>query len=92
MTASTHVLVVDDERNIRATLAMCLESIGCTVAAVGSTDAALAAAERTPFDVCFLDLRLGEEDGMVLLPRLLAARPHLAIIVITAYATFDTAV
>src|ERR1700733_4481739 len=91
MTAS-HVLVVDDEKNIRATLAMCLEGVGCKVTAVGTGDAALVAVERTVFDLAFVDLRLGADDGMALLSRLLAARPGLPIVVITAYATIDTAV
>jgi len=86
------VLVIDDEKNIRATLTMCLEAVGCAVTSAGTSDAALAAVERKPFDLAFLDLRLGEDDGMALLPRLLAARPGLAIVVITAYATIDTAV
>ncbi len=88
----SNVLIVDDEKNIRATLTMCLEAIGCTVTSASTGEAALAAAERKPFDLAFLDLRLGEQDGMALLPRLLAARPGLAIVVITAYATIDTAV
>jgi NtrC-family two-component system response regulator AlgB len=92
VTAGTRVLIIDDERNIRSTLTMCLESTGCVVNAVGSAENALAAVERTPFDVCLLDLRLGDDDGMELLPKLLIARPHLAVIVITAHATFDTAV
>jgi two-component system, NtrC family, response regulator AlgB len=90
--SDTDVLVIDDEKNIRTTLTMCLEGIGCTVTAASSGDAALAAVERKPFDLAFLDLRLGADDGMTLLPRLLAARPGLPIVVITAYATIDTAV
>jgi NtrC-family two-component system response regulator AlgB len=86
------VLVVDDEKNIRATLAMCLEGVGCSVTQAGSADVALAAAERAPFDLAFVDLRLGDQDGMAVLPRLLALRPELPIVVITAYATIDTAV
>jgi two-component system, NtrC family, response regulator AlgB len=86
------VLIVDDEKNIRATLTMCLEAIGCTVTGASTSEAALAAVERKPFEIAFLDLRLGDQDGMALLPRLLAARPGLAIVVITAYATIDTAV
>jgi len=86
------VLIVDDEKNIRATLTMCLEAIGCTVTSASTGLAALAAAERRPFDLAFLDLRLGDEDGLALLPRLLAARPELAVVVVTAYATIDTAV
>jgi NtrC-family two-component system response regulator AlgB len=92
MSSGTRVLIVDDERNIRATLAVCLEGIGCEVTSVASTEAALTAIERSTYDVCFLDLKLGTESGMDLLPRLLAVRPQLAIIVITAHATFTTAV
>jgi NtrC-family two-component system response regulator AlgB len=86
------VLVVDDEKNIRATLTMCLEAIGCVVTSASTSEAALAAVERRAFDVAFLDLRLGPQDGMALLPRLHAARPAMAIVVITAHATIDTAV
>jgi len=89
---STRVLIVDDERNIRATLTVCLEAFGCEVTSVATAEAALAALERAPHDVCFLDLKLGDASGMDLLPQLLALRPELAVIVITAYATFDTAV
>jgi NtrC-family two-component system response regulator AlgB len=87
-----HVLVVDDEKNIRAALSTCLESMGCQVTAVASPDAALAALTRQPFDLAFLDLRLGRTSGLELIPRFLAESPDLAIIVITAYTTVDTAV
>jgi NtrC-family two-component system response regulator AlgB len=86
------VLVIDDEKNIRTTLTVCLEGAGCAVTAVASAEAALAAALRDPYDLAFLDLRLGEQNGLDLIPRLLAARAELAVVVITAYATFDTAV
>jgi NtrC-family two-component system response regulator AlgB len=89
---TSEVLVIDDEKNIRATLTICLEGIGCAVTTASTSEAALSAVERKPFDLAFLDLRLGAQDGMRLLPRLLAARPGLAIVVITAYATIDTAV
>jgi NtrC-family two-component system response regulator AlgB len=86
------VLVIDDERNIRATLGMCLEALGCAVREAAGSDAALEALRLGPFDLAFVDLRLGTERGMELLPRLLAERPGLDVVVITAYATFDTAV
>jgi NtrC-family two-component system response regulator AlgB len=86
------VLVVDDERNIRMMLAVCLEGVGCVVTAVASPAAALDAVRRQAFDLCFLDLRLGGTSGLELLPGLLAESPQLAIIVITAYATLETAV
>jgi NtrC-family two-component system response regulator AlgB len=88
----TRVLVVDDEKNIRRTLALCLEGLGCAVTEAGTAAAALEALGRAPHDLAFLDLRLGTENGLDLLPRLLAERPGLDVVIITAYATFDTAV
>ncbi len=86
------ILIIDDEKNIRTTLAVCLEGMGCQVEAAASSGAALEAISRLSFDMAFLDLRLGTESGLDLIPRLLAENPSLAIVVITAYATFETAV
>jgi two-component system, NtrC family, response regulator AlgB len=91
-TTAARVLIVDDEKNIRATLAICLEGLGCQVTQASTADAAVEALRRAPIDVAFVDLRIGQESGLDLLPRLLAERPGLDVVVITAYATFDTAV
>jgi NtrC-family two-component system response regulator AlgB len=88
----SRVLIVDDEKNIRTTLGVCLESLGCKVSQASTSEAALEALRHAPFDLAFLDLRLGQESGLDLLPRLLAERPGLDVVMITAYATFDTAV
>lgn len=90
--SQTRVLVVDDEANILSTLSMCLENMGCAVVGVSTADAALAELGNAPFDLAFVDLRLGSTSGLELLPRLLALRPGLAVVVITAYATVETAV
>jgi len=87
-----HILVVDDELNIRKTLAVCLETEGHRVTAVSNFQDALAEASRRSFELAFVDLRLGTDDGLDLIPALLAATPWLKIIVITAYASIDTAV
>jgi len=86
------VLVVDDEANILRALSLCLEDMGCHVIGAASVEAAVAAAGAEPLDLAFVDLRLGARSGLDLLPELLALRPELAIVVITAYATFETAV
>ncbi len=86
------VLVIDDERNIRTTVALCLEGLGCAVTAVASAEAARAAVAAGRYDLAFLDLRLGEANGLDLLPELVARLPDLDVVVITAYATIDTAV
>src|SRR5581483_9402497 len=86
------VLIVDDEKNIRVTLRMCLEGIGCRVAEAASPEAAPAALDRQSFDLAFLDLHLGDADGLDLLPSLLALRPGIEVVVVTAVATIATAV
>jgi len=86
------VLIIDDEKNIRVTLGACLEGMDCLVTAVASAGAALSALERQTFDLAFLDLRLKEMSGLDALPKLLALSPHLPIVMITAYATIETAV
>jgi two-component system, NtrC family, response regulator AlgB len=86
------VLVVDDEKNIRSTLGMCLEQLGCDVQGAATVEAACAAQAAASFDLAFLDLRLGSSDGLELIPRLLATQPGLAIVVITAYASVESAV
>jgi NtrC-family two-component system response regulator AlgB len=86
------VLVIDDEPNIRDTLALCIQSAGARADKVASSAAALEALRLAPYDLAFCDLRLGSESGLDLIPRLLSERPGLDVVVITAFATFDTAV
>jgi two-component system, NtrC family, response regulator AlgB len=90
--ARLNILVVDDEINIRKTLAVCLESRGHRVAAVSNATDALTEAETQVFDLAFVDLRLGTSDGLNLIPILLASCPWLKIVVITAYASVESAV
>jgi NtrC-family two-component system response regulator AlgB len=86
------VLIVDDEINIRKTLRVGLESRGHRVVAVSNAEDAQAEADRQVFDLAFVDLRLGTSSGLDLIPALLGACPWLKIVVITAYASIDTAV
>lgn len=89
---SVRVLVVDDEPNIRSTLSLCLESSGCEVHATAGAREALAALERRPFDIAFVDVRLGQSDGLNLLPELLRLAPRLSVVMITAFASIENAV
>ncbi|HVP77720.1 MAG TPA: sigma-54 dependent transcriptional regulator [Thermodesulfobacteriota bacterium] len=89
---SLNILIIDDEVNIRKTLSVCLETEGHKVIAVSNFQDALAEASRKSFELAFVDLRLGTEDGLDLIRPLMAAAPWLKIIVITAYASIDTAV
>ena len=87
-----NILIVDDETNIRKTLSYCLETEGHSVVAVATSQEALKEAKRRPFDIAFIDLRLEGENGMDLIPPLLAESPWLKVVVITANATIESAV
>jgi two-component system, NtrC family, response regulator AlgB len=86
------VLVVDDDPGVRQSLRLCLEADGARVLGVGTTQGALEALERGQFHVVFLDLWLGNDSGLDAIPEILQRQPRVAIIVVTAFATFESAV
>jgi NtrC-family two-component system response regulator AlgB len=89
---SLRILVIDDEEHIRFALTMCLETDGHKVATAGTIDEALDQTARQAFDLIFLDVRLGTQNGLDYIQSLLDENPWARIIVITAYASIDTAV
>jgi NtrC-family two-component system response regulator AlgB len=90
--APLRILVVDDEVTIQVTLSACLEADGHHVQAHGNPHDALADAAIQAFDLIFLDVRLGTENGLDFIQPLLAFNPWARIVVITAYASIETAV
>jgi two-component system response regulator RegA len=90
--AQRSVLVVDDDERFAATLAQALERRGWSASVAHETSAALAAAQSVALDAAIVDLRLGAEDGLVLLQRLRALRAQMRIVVLTGYASIATAV
>jgi NtrC-family two-component system response regulator AlgB len=86
------ILAVDDEKRIRSTLSLCLQSLGCRVEEAANGPAVRAALERRSFDLVLLDLRLGDENGLDLLPAILGRNPGADVVIITAFATIETAV
>src|ERR1700722_2747445 len=87
-----NILVVDDEPNIRKVLAASLSMDGARVLLASSADEAMAIVAREPVDLAFVDLRLGTERGLDLIPKLLGENASLSIVVITAFASVETAV
>ena len=85
-------LVIDDDPGLRQSLRLCLEAEAARVLGVGTPCGALEALDRSRFDVVFLDLWLGDESGLDVLPELVRRQPGIGVIVITAFATFETAV
>jgi len=86
------LLLVDDDAVFAAVLARALGARGFSVtgASDGASALAIARAQEPPYAV--LDLKLGAENGLALIPQLLAARPGLRILLLTGYASIATAV
>ena len=89
---SIRVLVVDDNEVFRRPLQRALEAAGFEVVAVPSAEDALEVLDGSPVDVLLTDHRLPGMDGVQLITRIKATHPVLAIIVMTAYGTSESAV
>ncbi len=85
------VLVVDDEVRNAELLALELRDAGHTAEFVSGGAAALARLEVAAFDAVITDLRMAPPDGMALLTEVRRRWPSVAVVLMTAYATTDTA-
>jgi len=90
--AAASILVVDDELLIRETLVEYLSQEGFTVVACSSGEEALEQAEGRRFDIALCDVHLPGLDGLELLDRLQRISPETFVLLITAYATVESAV
>jgi two-component system, NtrC family, response regulator PilR len=91
--AGGRILVADDERSMREFLAICLRREGHEVSVAGSGQEALQALESAPADVLVTDLKMpGELGGLDLLRAVTARELETEVIVVTAYATPETAI
>jgi DNA-binding NtrC family response regulator len=86
------ILVVDDVEAIRDTLRWCFEEAGYHVDAVGSGEEALGRLRRAPSDVVLTDIIMPGIDGIEVLSQARVLAPRTPVIVMTAYATVETAV
>ncbi len=87
-----HVLIVDDEVNIRRVLAAMLKREGYEATTAADGEQALAVLAKTPVDVVVTDLVMPRMGGMDLLRRVSADFPDVPVIVITAHGSVDSAV
>jgi NtrC-family two-component system response regulator AlgB len=85
-------LIVDDERNIRRTMRVALETLGCRVQEAIDGPQALATAAEARFDLILLDLRLAGQSGLDLVAPLRASQESAHIVIVTAYGTIESAV
>jgi two-component system response regulator GlrR len=86
------ILVVDDDRNILQVIRMRLVSGGYYVTSVTGAEAALKLAEKEPFDLALIDLKLNGQDGIKLMESIHHINPHIPVIILTAHGTIKSAV
>lgn len=81
------ILIVDDAKNIRETLAMYVQSLGHTVETVADAETALGDIERQDFDLVMSDVRMEGLGGLGLLRQLRERQRDTAVVLMTAHAT-----
>ncbi len=92
MTSHARVLVVDDEKLIRWSVAERLQRGGYEVLSAESGEQALEMLAATPPELMLLDVRLPGIDGVETLQRALSLHPDLAVLMMSAHSTVDIAV
>jgi DNA-binding response OmpR family regulator len=88
--SETRILIVDDEKNIRKTVAYALE--GYDVATAVNGEDALQQLQTQPADIVLLDLRMPGMDGLELLRHLATDYPQIRVIILTAHGTVENAI
>ncbi|MCB9661451.1 MAG: sigma-54 dependent transcriptional regulator [Polyangiales bacterium] len=86
------ILVVDDQRNMRTTLAMLLRGADHHVEEAENGDVACERVAEEAFDLVLTDLKMGTTDGLAVLRKTREASPLTEVIVMTAYGTIESAV
>jgi DNA-binding NtrC family response regulator len=86
------ILIVDDEAIVRDSLGAWFRQDGHHVELAASAKDALRQVAAGRYDLAFLDIKMPGMDGLELQARLAEADPELTIVLMTAYASVDTAV
>ena len=86
------LLIVDDDPTFSRVLARALASRGFEVLTADNATEARALARRHQPRYCVLDLKLGDENGLKLIPDLQALVPEIRVLLLTGYASIATAV
>lgn len=87
-----HILVVDDELSMRELLELMLNREGYMVSCAENGRQAIAMLNKTDFDLMLCDMRLGDITGLDVLRAAKQKNHHIVVIMISAYATTETAV
>lgn len=86
------ILIVDDELSVRSSLEEWFQEDGFNVVTAESGEDALKKMHAGPFELILLDIKMPGIDGITLQKKIMEIDPQAIIIIITAYASVDTAV
>ena len=86
------ILVVDDEENLRRSLAIILRRKGYEVMIAGTIKDARLRLEASAYQLTFLDLKLPDESGLTFLPELRRKYPEMPVVILTAHDKLDVAI
>ncbi|NVK23507.1 MAG: response regulator [Gammaproteobacteria bacterium] len=92
MTNVQQLLIIEDDVTFAATLTRRLERQGFTVQSAHTTEDGLTAAMEQNPQYVLLDMKIGSDNGIQILPQLRASLPNAKIILLTGYASIATAV
>jgi PAS domain S-box-containing protein len=92
MQAKPHILIIDDDHGSNRTLALIFGRKGYETDTATSGQEALDKAREKTFNLALLDIKLPDIKGVTLIPSLKQLCPDIAVIIITGYASIDTAV
>src|SRR5580693_6887136 len=86
------VLIIDDEKSIRTSTSVAIQAAGHRAETADSGQIAILKLQEDAYDLAFLDLRLGDEDGLEVLEQIKRQHSKLPVVVFTAYASVASAV
>jgi len=90
--ADCQILIIDDDLDFAASLKLILENEGFHPRLAHSEEEALAFVRKNAVDLALIDIRLGQDNGIELLPKLKKILPNILCVMVTGFGSIETAV
>ena len=86
------ILIIDDDLDFAASLRLILENENYQPLLAHSEEEALEVIGKNAVDLALIDIRLGQDNGIELLPKLKAIQPEVLCVMVTGFGSVETAV